>query len=105
MGKLYNKYRNWKKGINRKTLNLDESSQGSTAKKAKHSSFQVVADEDVHVRALKHDHHAMAYDEKIAHWKGCAATGMNNIKDLENTSKHIIDIWPQYKSPDSFRLV
>lgn len=105
MGKLYNKYRNWKKSVHRRALNLDEQSQTSTSKKAKQSSFEVAEDEDVHVRALKHDFHAMAYAEKEMHWKACAATRMNSIRGIENSRKHIIDIWPHYKSPDGFRLV
>lgn len=67
--------------------------------------FAAASDEDAHIRALKHDYHTMKYDEKLRHWTGCAATRMNNIRAMENSSKQIIEIWPQYKAPDGFRLV
>lgn len=69
------------------------------------SQFQVNDDEESHIRLLKHDFHAMSYEEKMGHWKACSATRMNNIKDNEKTTKRIIDVWPQYKAPDGFRLV
>lgn len=95
-GKLYNKYRNWKNSLTRKS---------NPPKKAKYHQFQVAQDEGEHIRKLKNEFQAMTYEEKMRHWAACAATRMNTIKDIENTSKQIIDIWPQYKSPDGFRLV
>lgn len=99
LGKLYFKYRNWKNKINR-TLKAVSNSKG-----AKPKPCTVTSDEDAHIRALKHDFHAMTYDEKLGHWAACAATRMKIIRDVEKSSKQIIDVWPQYKAPDGFRLV
>lgn len=96
MGKLYNKYRNWKSDFARKT---------STAKRPREKLFEMTEGEDAHVRALKHDLAAMTYQEKIEHWNACAATRMNAIHETENSPKQINDMWPQYKMPDGYRLV
>lgn len=100
LGKLYYKYRNWKASLNRRGFNPEVQS-----KKAKTGSFPVTDDEETHIRALKHEYNTMDYEEKLAHWDACAATRMNSIRDIESSSKNIIDIWPQYKLPDGFRLV
>lgn len=67
--------------------------------------FRTTEDEDSHVLVLKRDYHSMSFDEKIKHWTACAATRMNDIRNLDKSSKSIIDIWPPYKQPDGFRLV
>lgn len=30
---------------------------------------------------------------------------MNSIREIDNNSRQIVDVWPQYKSADGFRLV
>lgn len=47
----------------------------------------------------------MSYDEKMSHWTRCVALRMNDIKSIEDSPKQIVDLWPQYKAPDGFRLV
>lgn len=73
--------------------------------KPKNAPCLVQNDEGKHMRLLNHDYHTMSYEEKISHWRSCAATRMNNIIENENTSKQIIDIWPQYMAPDGYLLV
>lgn len=100
MGKLYNKYRNWKNNLSRKA---DSAKLG--AKRSRDKTFHVMEDEEAHVRALKHDSKSMSYSDKIFHWNACAATRMNSIREIDISSKQIIDLWPQYKMPDGYRLV
>lgn len=47
----------------------------------------------------------MSYQEKLNHWTACVASRMNSIREIEKSTKNIIDVWPQYKDPDGFRLV
>ncbi|XP_017475230.1 PREDICTED: uncharacterized protein LOC108365651 [Rhagoletis zephyria] len=90
LGKLYKKFRNWKVNFNRKT----KTSNGNL-KKQKQRSFSIAEDED---------EHAIAYQEKISHWRACSATRMNSIRNAENNPKQIFDLWPQYKLPGGFHL-
>lgn len=66
---------------------------------------EVCVDEEEHVRNLKHEFRSLSTDEKIIHWKGCAATRLNSIKKCSGSSKKIIGDWPMYKEPEGVRLV
>lgn len=100
-GKLYNKYRNWKRNVTSKTDITVESS----SKKARVDQFAVGDNEDEHVRILKTKFETLTSEERMLHWTACAASRMNSIKNIEFSSTQITDIWPQYKTPDGFRLV
>lgn len=76
----------------------------SKTKKTKSVVFEVDLSEAEHIRALKHAIPTMSVDDIIHHWKGCAATRINSIQNVDD-SKQIIDVWPQYKLPYGFRLV
>lgn len=71
------------------------------------TSLPVSEDEEMHIRALKHEMATMSYDEKLAHWKGCAGTRLNMLRqndDIQSTKK-MFDLWPQFRNPDGYRMV
>ncbi|XP_055543602.1 uncharacterized protein LOC129729144 [Wyeomyia smithii] len=104
LGKLYHKYRNWKSNLNRKS-SLEKSTKSIVGNPSK--TFTTEKDEEIHIRALRHEMATMSYDEKLAHWVGCAATRLNIIQNQNNpqSASKIFDLWPQFKNPDGYRMI
>lgn len=71
----------------------------------KKNIFDVGADEEEHIRVLKHEIPTMAVEDVLKHWKGCSGTRLNSIQLNSTNSSQIYDIWPQYKLPYGHRLV
>lgn len=63
----------------------------------------MAADEQEHIRILKHESNTLSMDEKLMHWQACASTRINSLK--VDGSKQIVESWPMYKEPFGYRLV
>lgn len=101
LGKLYNKFHNWKNSIR----NASETISNQKTKKHKaHKTYEESLSDQDHIRCLTDEN--LAFDEKLLHWKGCVATRLNSFNKRDLTSiNQIIDIWPLYKEPEGFKLV
>lgn len=69
------------------------------------STISTAEDEQSHLRVLKHEFHSMDFNEKLKHWNACFEFRTNSLKQLCNTNKNLVDIWPYYKDPVGYRLV
>lgn len=100
LGKLYNKFHNWKNSI-RASVRVSE----PIAKKQKGLKVYTESkDERGHVLGLKNS--TLDYEQKMTHWNGCVALRLNSInKEHENQSYRITETWPLYKEPNGFQLV
>lgn len=96
LGKLYNKYHNWKHSLRSGGAVPDMRNKHGKG----NTSHQVVDNEKEHIRALKFEN--LDAENKLLHWKGCAATRVNSIA-TEND--RFFDIWPQYKEQSGYKLV
>lgn len=114
MGKLYNKYRNWKSSVNKKGKNTSESETMQVAKTtnelksiASNESNEDEEDEEGHLRILKHEFNIMSFEELLIHWDGCFEIRQKSFKELcaPDSKKHLVDLWPMLKDPKGFRLV
>lgn len=97
LGKLYNKYHNWKNGI-RSTQSLSE--PVAKKRKAQEITYDESESDMEHMRALKFDN--LGHEDKMLHWKGCIATRLNSFKKRD---AHFSKLWPMYREPGGYRLV
>lgn len=103
LGKLYQKYRNWKSSLARKSKGNNDVQNVNVYNPA--IELEVDVDEEEHIRVLEHEGLTLSIEDKLKHWKGCAASRLNSLKQTSGSSKQIIDAWPMYKDPVGFRLV
>lgn len=101
LGKLYNKFHNWKN-------NNRSASEKNPEPKAKKSITQLMAYEESstdqdHIRALKHEN--LSFEDKLMHWKGCVTTRLNSLNKLDVEGKQIAALWPLYKEPSGYIMV
>lgn len=97
LGKLYNKYHNWKNSVR---VQKDVASEPKSKKQKVVTHYEELDHEQDHVRALKHEN--FDFESKLTHWQGCVATRLNSIKkDHERT----FELWPMYKEPTGYKLV
>lgn len=96
LGKLFNKYHNWKNTIR---IAPEKSTEPKAKKrKAYNMPYEVTGTEQDHMRALKYENFEL--EEKMMHWKGCVATRLNSINKAYSTGKQqLIELWPMYKEP------
>lgn len=101
LGRLYSKYRNWKKTLIRKA------SIKTDSRKKKVQAFTVNDDEEAHICALKSESSNMTFDERMEHWMGCWGTRNNAIRQRggQSLSEQLLTDWPLYKNPDGHRFV
>lgn len=102
LGKLYNKFHNWKNSIRNASETITD------PKTKKHKAHKITYEESQsdqdHVRALTDKN--LGFDEKLIHWRGCVATRLNSINKSDVTEiNQIIEIWALYKEPDGYKLV
>lgn len=102
LGKLYNKFHNWKNSIRNATETIsDPKAKKQKAHKITYEESQ--SDQD-HKRALTDEN--LGFDGKFVHWKSCVATRLNSFNKSDVTGiNQIIEIWPMYKDPDGYKLV
>lgn len=64
-------------------------------------------DEEGHIRILKHELHAMPFEEILKHWNACFELRQKSYNDLcdPKSKKHLITLWPMFKDPIGYRLV
>lgn len=96
MGKLYNKYHNWK------------SKQAIVKNKipaVTEIRYEEKENEQDHIRALKYD--SLTFEETLYHWKSSSATRLNSLKQNLASGKmqQIGEIWHFYKESYGYKLV
>lgn len=96
MGKLYNKFHNWKNS----TRNAAEPKQ---KKRKMDSPCAIPASDQDHLRALKHDN--LSFEEKLMHWKGCIATRLSSLQTGSSQGKTVSALWPMFKEPSGYIMV
>lgn len=102
LGKLYNKFHNWKNSIRNASETIsDPKTKKHKAHKITYAESQSAQD---HIKALSDEN--LTVDAKLMHWKGCVATRLNSFNKGDVTGiTQIIEIWPLYKVPDGYKLV
>lgn len=100
LGKLYNKFHNWRNSMRNGTDKILEPNQ----KKSKTNNlYTVPASDQDHLRALKFDN--LTVQDELMHWKGCIATRLNSFNSSEAEGKPISSVWPSYKKPYGYMMV
>lgn len=101
LGKLYNKFHNWKSN------KVEKSAAPSKPKKPRiieKKNTQTPPESDqAHIRSLKFDN--LTFEEKLVHWQGCITTRLNSFNTEDGKNKHIATMWPQYKEPYGYKLI
>lgn len=103
LGKLYNKFHNWKTSIRNTTDKTSEAK--AKAKECKEVIiYEVTETEPIHIAALENEN--LDFEEKFMHWKNCVSTRLNFINKEYSAGIHrITELWPLYKEPKGYKLV